>query len=774
MSDSIRSWSALSSRRGFLQAGALGLLGTALQTVSADDKPHDVAASIKDLPTLGAAADATDWLIASGKHPAGVYRGADEQHIILTNGLIRRVFRVAPNAGAVAFDNLMPGGGSLLRGVKPEARLRLDGVDCAIGGLKGQANYAYLDSETEAKLTADPLAFRFVGCEVGKTKERFAWKRTAYSPDLPWPPPGASLTLRFAATPELSKLVQVKRSAAGNPAPGSAEVDSFKDVEVAVHYELYDDIPVLAKWFTLHNGGQRDLHLEAFTSEILAVVEGESSVEMPDRWVLPNLHVECDYAFHGMSPASANRAVHWVPDPQYGTQVNYLRQTPCLLECRPPLGPDEVIAPGGEFTSFRTFELVHDGDNRERQGLALRRMYRTLSPWICENPILMHVTNSDPAAVHLAVDQCAEVGFEMLILSFGSGVNLESTDPKYIARIKELVDYANGKGVQLGGYSLLASRSVGPDEDVVNPATGKTGGAIYGSSPCLCSTWGEGYFKAVKNFVAQTGLGVVEHDGSYPGDLCASTKHPGHRGLNDSQWKQWKAVADFYQWCRARGVYLNVPDWYFLSGSTKVGMGYREDDWSLPRAMQVLHGRQNIYDGTWEKTPSMGWMFVPLVQYHGGGEAATIEPLVKHLDVYDAILGQNFGLGVQACYRGPRLYDSGETKAVVKKWVDFYKKYRDILESDLIHIRRADGRDLDCMMHINPRLKHKALAMVFNPLQRKVMKSLTLPLYHTGLTETASLRQQEGPPQTLKLDRKYNVELPVELAPRSATWFVVE
>ena len=109
-----------------------------------------------------------------------------------------------------------------------------------------------------------------------------------------------------------------------------------------------------------------------------------------------------------------------------------------------------------------------------------------------------------------------------------------------------------------------------------------------------------------------------------------------------------------------------MPDWYFLNGSNKTGMGYREDNWSLPRAMQVILGRQNIYDGTWEKTPTMGWMFVPLVQYHGGGAAATIEPLVKHLDTYDAILAQNFGLGVQACYRGPRLYDADETKAVVK------------------------------------------------------------------------------------------------------------
>ena len=43
---------------------------------------------------------------------------------------------------------------------------------------------------------------------------------------------------------------------------------------------------------------------------------------------------------------------------------------------------------------------------------------------------------------------------------------------------------------------------------------------------------------------------------------------------------------------------------------------------SLPRAQQIIHARQNIFDGTWDKTPSMGWMFVPLVEYHGGGAAA--------------------------------------------------------------------------------------------------------------------------------------------------------
>ena len=88
--------------------------------------------------------------------------------------------------------------------------------------------------------------------------------------------------------------------------------------------------------------------------------------------------------------------------------------------------------------------------------------------------------------------------------------------------------------------------------------------------------------------------------------------HPGHRGEKDSQWAQWRLSADLYAWARARGTYLNIPDYYFLVGSNKVAMGYREVNWSLPRERQIILGRQNIYDGTWEKTPSMGWMFRPI------------------------------------------------------------------------------------------------------------------------------------------------------------------
>ncbi len=703
----------------------------------------------------------TDWLIDGSAYKARVYRTDEPAEIALSNGLITRRFRLAPNGATVALDNHMTGA-SMLRGVKPEAQLVLDGMAFDVGGLKGQPNYAYLLDEWLDDLRADPAAFGLVDFEAGPTRKRFEWKRVRYSADLPWPPLGVGLRMDY----------RLRQDA---PVAGKGDQAHLKDLLVSVHYELYDGIPLLAKWVTIRNESSRPVRVDRFANEILAMVEYASSVESRRGWDYPNVHVETDYAFHGMDSASANKAVEWLPDPDYATQVNYLRKTPCLLVTRPPIGPGVRIEPGGTFETFRTYVLIHDGTERERKGLAVRRMMRMLAPWVTENPIMMHVRSARPEAVRLAIDQCADVGFEMVILTFGSGFNMENDDPDYIRRIGELVAYAHDKGVELGGYSLLASRRISDADDVVNPETGRPGGfAAFGNSPCLGSAWGQEYFRKLYAFIEKTDFNLLEHDGSYPGDVCASTKHPGHEGLADSQWTQWRTITDFYTWCRGRGVYLNVPDYYYLSGSNKSGMGYRETNWSLPRAQQIIHGRQNIYDGTWEKTPSMGWMFVPLTEYHGGGAAATIEPLAEHLDAYEAHLANNFGAGVQACYRGPRLYDTDDTRAVVKKWVDFYKRYRAILDSDIIHLRRADGRDIDGMMHVNPHLPQRALAVFYNPLPAEATRTVRLPLYYTGLKQTARIRREDGPWRTVTLDREYGATLRITVPAKGCTWYVIE
>ncbi len=707
-----------------------------------------------------------DWLVEPTQQPARLIRTEDGSELILANGLISRTWRVRPNAACIAFDNLMTGE-SILRGVKPEVIVEVDGVRYEVGGLKGQPNYAYLNPRWLDRLQADPAALQFTGYKVSEPRERFAWKRVRHAaPDVRWPPPGVHLQMDYelAAASPLSNEAQETTEREGETRP---------EFSVAVHYELYDGIPCISKWITVRNNGSGPIRIDRFTSEILAAVEYSSHVE--DRGVplpRPNLHVQTEYAFAGMTHQNAmEKSVHWVSDPDYETQVDYGRNSPCLLEVRPDLGPAQVIGPGGEFESFRAFELAFDSTERERNGLAVRRMHRAIAPWSTENPLMMHVRFADWETVKNAIDQCAAVGFEMVILTFGSGFDMEDDSPEYLARMKKYADYARDQGVEIGGYSLLASRSVGGGNDVLMPEGQRP---TFGNSPCLQSTWGQEYFDKLRQFYEHTGFTLLEHDGSYPGDVCADTRHPGHRGLDDSRWTQWRTITDFYKWCCGNGVYLNVPDWYYLCGANKCAMGYRETNWSLPREQQVIHTRQNIYDGTWEKTPSMGWMFVPLTEYQGGGAAATIEPLSEHLEHYERMLASNLAFGVQACYRGPRLYDSEATRTLVKKWVDWFKQYRDILESDLIHGRRADGRDLDWMLHVNPKLAHKGLLAVFNPLDENVSRTLRINLYYTGLTGTALISGPEGQAQPYTLDRAYNVELPVSVPPRGMTWYVIE
>lgn len=888
---------------------------------------------------------AGDWLIDPSPYRAMITQ--DREAIVLENGLVRREIRLTPNAACVSFENLTTGM-ELLRSVRPEAEIEIDGTKFAIGGLAGQPVHNYLDRRWLTNMTAIPGSYVFERAEIGATLARFPWqKRTEWMPqDVPWPPPGKSLTLHFrppsappaqlagpvlladefrgplnaawkvtaspahprssfanegkageimavpdscvfaeqpwpkgavsievtadtgddtranswgpglalfaggqplasfvlrpnsqqyefcspstgehlagsfdrgkpatlrarieasrvvfsaaqggafkelghlplAKAPDAFRVGKVGKQGAGEdysplnadknalpprchilgvalrgPEPAAPAIARDDLPAVQVHYELFDGLPVISKWITVSNGTAKSVRLTKFTSEILAAIEPESIVDDSPLWLQPDLIVETDYTFGGMSGPNHGAAVNWVPDPLYATQVNYNRRTPCLLECRPPIGPDQVIAPGGTFASFRTFELAPDSTERERRTLSLRKMYRVVAPWVAENPILMHVIASDDARVKNAIDQAAECGFEMVIMSFGSGFNFESRDTNYQARIKALADYARGKHIALGAYSLLASRGAGNKADNTQGVP-----ARFGVMPCLGATWGMDYLAQLKSFMQNAGLGILEHDGSYPGDQCAATNHPGHRGLADSQWVMWKAITELYQWCRANGIYLNIPDWYFLNGGTKTGMGYRETNWSLPREYQEIIERQNIFDGTWDKTPSMGWMFVPLTQYHGGGAAATIEPLDEHRDHYESRLANLFGAGVQACYRGPRLYDTDATKMVVKKWVDFYKAHRAILDSDILHLRRADGRDLDYILHVNPALKERGLLMVYNPREEAVTRKLTIPLYYTGLTGSARVTI-DGKSQTVNLDPRQNAEIDVTVPGR--------
>ena len=734
-----------------------------------------------------------DWLIDGSSYQAKVT--TTDKELCLSNGLLSRTFILSPNVATIAFDNLMNGNAEL-RAIRPEAVLTINGMEYPVGGLYKQPVQNFLNSDFIEDMISCDTAFTYVSHTVGETIERFPYrpKQEWLSNKNPWPAPGKRIVFTYKAAPRAPEMI--------------------RNVSVKVIYELYDGAPILSKQIEVENQGKSSIVLNSFKSEILALTEtapkvhyGEpheirmlaqepgtytrnyrkspAQTDAPREYIdrFTQLFVVTDYAMGGdMEAMKDNPAVRWVFDhPEYeATGIRYYGQyKPARLEVCPPIGPDYEITPGMTFRSCTAFEMLRDATDDERRGLAECRFWRMMAPWTQENPIFMHVRRSDEASVKAAIDQCAAVGFEMVIMTFGSGFNIENNSPEYMEMMKRLNAYAHSKGIALGGYSLLASRGAKTEDAAISrktgkPATTREEGSRFGKSPCLASSWGDTYFGKLRSFFTQTGMGVFENDGSYPGDPCASTQHKHHRGYLDSQWKQWEVIRDFYRWCREQGIYLNVPDWYFLNGSNKTPMGYVETNWSLPRAYQEIIERQNIYDGTWQKTPTMGFMFVPLTQYHGGGEAATIEPLCEHLEHYQIRLQNLFGAGVQACFRGPRLYDTEDTRKMVSHWVAFYKKYRRILDSDIVHLRRPDGRDWDGILHVNPDIQQKGFLAVYNPLLTDIERTIRVPLYYTGLHDKVRVKEQDGKARTYTVDRDYSISLKIRIPAKGFNWYIFE
>lgn len=674
-----------------------------------------------------------------GNHDYTAQLITEGNELVLTNGIAERRFILAPDFACVGLKNLYSGE-QFLRSIKPEITLTIDGVKYPVGGVAGQFEHGFMKPEWYAKFTRHD-GFHYLRHEQSPITREFGWKRKRGGMDMPFPPAGVCLKVYFAS-----------------------ENEALKGISVCVNYELYDNLPAFGKSFTLQNHSGKEILLNEYEAEILALTEHEANREITDSMLT---HAQRNIFTCSSLENQYTPNFTYALDEEYTSQVDFNCKALAQLISKPQLGPHQRIADGADFASYTANLMLFDEVEGTRRTMQICRFYQTLAPWTTENPIYVHIVSDDEQKLKDAVDQCVKVGFEMIIISFGSGLEMENTAPENIAKCKRVADYAHSKGIEIGGYSLLASRQISEKDDVVND------NPIFGHSPCLGSEWGKQYLQNIKTFIEQTGFDILEHDGSYPGDTCASTDHPGHECYEDSLYTQLRAIESLYHWCRENGVYLTVPDLYFLAGNTKVCMGYKEVNWSLPREQQQILARQNIHDGTYDKLPSMGWMFVPLTEYHGGGAAATIEPLCEHLDHYRMMLNNNLLAGVQASYRGMRLYDTDATMQMVKDSVDTYKAHRAIFESPIVHIRRADGRDFDGYLHVNPDLEEKGLLVLFNPLGEDITRTIRVPLYFTGIEQHAAVSLFDGDATVYALNRDDTITVTCTIPANDYIWLTV-
>ena len=111
---------------------------------------------------------------------------------------------------------------------------------------------------------------------------------------------------------------------------------------------------------------------------------------------------------------------------------------------------------------------------------------------------------------------------------------------------------------------------------------------------------------------------------------------------------------------------------------------------------------------------------------------------------------------------------------MLEEVVAWYKKYRDILESDVIHLRRADARDWDGLLHVKPRLQQPALLCVFNPLDEAIEREIVVPLYYAGLVDQVQVSVAGAPSNLHNLDRRSRLRLRVQIPANGFQWVVFQ
>ncbi len=255
----------------------------------------------------------SDWLITPPTQRAELTSTNNNKDLILSNGLFKRTFRLQPNLACTGFSNTTTGQ-ELLRSIKAEARITINGKIYSVGGLHGQLENAYLVPTTIDTLKTGDNDFQYQSYTTTPLKPYLNWKPVGWAGNHTLP---TGLVLIFNYRSNLPDL---------------------KGLTVQVHYEAYDGIPLLVKWLSVENKGTQLIRIDRVVNEILGVVEEESSVEGSKEQMATQhgLYIETNYAFNNAGVYHlSDQTTHWKTDSSYTSQVHYRYQTPCLLETYP-------------------------------------------------------------------------------------------------------------------------------------------------------------------------------------------------------------------------------------------------------------------------------------------------------------------------------------------------------------------------------------------------------------------------------------------------------
>jgi len=124
------------------------------------------------LAVSGAFGQSTDWLQGNFKEKSNL-EITEDSNFILSNGIVSRTFSTAPNGATISYFNLVTGE-SVMRSVRPEALVEINGISFEVGGLTGQPIQNYLKKSWISEMKSNPASFKYQGYQTNGDKRKGA------------------------------------------------------------------------------------------------------------------------------------------------------------------------------------------------------------------------------------------------------------------------------------------------------------------------------------------------------------------------------------------------------------------------------------------------------------------------------------------------------------------------------------------------------------------------------------------------------------------------
>ncbi|MEI8310179.1 MAG: hypothetical protein WCH98_05425, partial [Verrucomicrobiota bacterium] len=464
---------------------------------------------------------------------------------------------------------------------------------------------------------------------------------------------------------------------------------------VSVVYQAPGSSPVLLKWIRVSNESETSVLLDGIEVErVTPLVSGSHALLLENDYVRDALTIDGQRAY---SP--------WIEDHNRYISA-FLNPRQADNRFAYPVSLDRHLLPRQTFSSFRAFEfLVPNGTEAER-GIAFRMATRTLFPWTRKRSLSCKLA---PARTiedyYLGIDSAAEAGFEAVCLHHGwvdgyltSPLFTNYCDyelraeifPKGWDDVRNLTDYAHGKGLQMSYYTIYVNTWRGGDwPDVLKRNDWELRWAEddkssrWGVTLDPATGWGSFVNRKIEDSIVRGGFDAWHLDGPYYGDICVA-ENRGYLPGGPNQPLAWDQQVEFYCRMRARNIHGEAAQGFqaMAHGMSRITTtGYNEGDFGeMAIWEQISSNRKAAYGFTRLYRPEAAVNWIPVMPWSHKADAPSLMPLEEHVEEYDAYLANVYGYGFEGAPFLRVAFDGPMSRAVVGRWLGFWKAHADFFK----------------------------------------------------------------------------------------------